>query len=449
MSRRGDHHDHDHEQDLRPRGGSGPGRGSSRGLPTDRTGSGTVNHGPENAPHAGRDEGPDARTSGDMVAGDGETARFATPADLFGGGGPFGGGPSGGGSFGFGEGEDDGVDEDALRRMMHGVVQGLEPSEGSLDRLYRAVPARRARRRQALVGVAAAALLIGTAIPAFVHVANSKGSSTASPAIAGHGEQAQGGNGDAPGADSGNGSGGDGGDGRHNGGQGLPRSTASPSDSSGQGMDGDATGASADPTVSTEGVMPACDPGQLGVKSARTGAAGADGTVYGAFRIANVSSEDCSVSSGGTVGFEAMGAADPARIEVVRHTEGDPASGLPDPSTEEATVLLKPDMVYEVQFAWVPKDTCPSTGGSPTPTPTDGAAGSGNGGTAGSAAGSGTEENEAGTETQFGTADGGGAAQGSISVQHTPEPGAPVAATKIDNACAGTIYRTGVLEPSS
>lgn len=441
MSRRGADHNQDHGQDLRPRGGNGPRRGPSRGLPTDRTGNGTVNHGPEKAPHAGRDEGPDART-----AEDGDTARFATPADLFGSGGPFGGGPAGGGPFGDGG----GADEDALRRMMHGVVQNLEPSEGSLDRLYRAVPARRARRRQALVGAAAPPLLIGTAIPAFVHVAGSKGSSTASPAIAGHGEQAQGGNGDAPGTDSGNGSGGDGGAGQHNGGQGLPQSTVSPSDSSGQGMDGDTTGASADPAVSAGGAMPACDPGQLGVASARTGAAGADGTVYGAFRIANVSSTDCSVSSSGTVGFEAMGAADPTRIEVVRHTEGDPASGLPDPATEEGIVLLKPDMVYEVQFAWVPKDTCPSTGSSPTPTPTEGAAGNGNGGgTSGATAGSGTGESEAGTETQFGSAEGGGAAQGSIFVQHTPEPGAPVATTKIDNACAGTIYRTGVLEPSS
>ena len=389
MSRRGGHHEHDHEQGPRP-GGRG--------------------------------------------AEDGDTVGFTTPADLFGGNDPFGG---------------DGGDEDALRRMMHGVVQGLEPSEGSLDRLQRAVPARRARRRQALVGAAAAALLIGTAVPAFVHVANSEGSSTASPAIAGHGEQAQGGNGDDPGADSGNGGGGESGGGHPNGGQGEPESTASPSDSSGQGQDGDTTGASADPAVSAAGALPACEPGQLGVRSARTGAAGADGTVYGAFRIANVSGTECSVSSGGTVGFEAMGAADPTRIEVVRHTEGDPASGLPDPATEEATVLLKPDMAYEVQFAWVPKDTCPSTGGSPSPTPTDGTAGVGNGGSAGAAEAGGTGESETGTETQFGTADGAGTAQGSVSVQHTPEPGAPVAATKIDNACAGTIYRTGVLEPSS
>ncbi|NEC67913.1 hypothetical protein [Streptomyces sp. SID9727] len=382
-----------------------------------------MNHGPENAPHADRD---------------GDTQDLEAPAGLFGGGSSSGGGAPLG---------DDGA-EDALRRMMHGAVRGLEPGEGSLDRLQRAVPARRARRRQALVGAAAAALLIGTAIPAFVHVANSEGSSTASPAIAGHGEQAQGGSGDDRGADSGNGGGGESGGGHPNGGQGLPDSTTTPSDSNGQGQDGDPSGASADPARSAVDPMRPCDPGQLGVRSARAGAAGADGTVYGAFRIANVSGDNCVVSSGGTVGFEAMGAADPARIDVVRHTEGDPASGLPDPATEETAVVLKPDAVYEVQFAWVPKDTCPSTGGSPSPTPTDGTVGAGSGGSAGTAAAGGTGESETGTETQFGS-DGATPAQGSISVQHTPEPGAPVAATKIDNACAGTIYRTGVLEPSS
>ncbi|TRV75196.1 hypothetical protein FKN01_22540 [Streptomyces sp. 130] len=383
-----------------------------------------MNQGPDDAPHADRD---------------GDPLGLAATAGLFGGG-------SAGGGVPFGDDGDDGA-EDALRRMMHGAVQDLEPSEGSLDRLQRAVPARRARRRQALVGAAAAALLIGTAIPAFVHVANSDGAGTASPAIAGHGEQAQGGNGEEPGADSGNG-GGESGGGHPNGGQGLPHSTTTPSDSSGQGQVGDPAGASADPAMSAVDTMRPCDPGQLGVKSARSGAPGADGTVYGAFRIANVSGEDCVVRSGGTVGFEAMGAADPTRIEVVRHTPGDPASGLPDPAAEEDSVLLKPDAVYEVQFAWVPKDTCPSTGGSPSPTPTDGAGGAGGGGSAGSVATGGTGESETGTETQFG-ADGAAPAEGSISVRHTPEPGAPVAATKIDNACAGTIYRTGVLEPSS
>ncbi|MEV7405516.1 hypothetical protein AB0N93_34630 [Streptomyces sp. NPDC091267] len=370
-----------------------------------------MNHGPDNTPGA----------DGDPLT------------DLFGGG---------AGSPG-----DAGVDEDALRRLMHGAVQDLAPGDGSLDLLHRAVPARRARRRQALVGAAAAALLIGTAVPAFVHVANSGGSSTASPSLAGHREQAQGGSGEEPGQSAAGGSGG-GSNGQDDAGEGLPDSSASPSGSDGEGQQGGVAGSSADPAVSAAVDMPACDPGQLGVASARTGSAGADGTVYGAFRIANVSNTNCSVSTSGTVGFEAMGAADPAKIVVVRHTQGDAASGLPDPATEEATVLLKPDMAYEVQFAWVPEDTCPTSGGSPTPTPTDGAAGS-TGVAAGSTEGSGTGDTEAGTQTQFGSEDGAGAAQGSVSVKHTPEPGAPVAETKIANACAGTIYRTGALEPSS
>ncbi|MFF1922662.1 hypothetical protein ACFVW8_19085 [Streptomyces sp. NPDC058221] len=384
-----------------------------------------MNHGPDSTPGTDHDD----------------TEPGARPADLFGSG-------TTGTGLGFGLHEGADADEDVLRRMMRGAVQGLEPSDGSLDLLHRAVPARRARRRQALVGAAAAALLIGTAVPAFVHVANSEGSNTASPAVAGHGEQAQGGSGEEPGPGSGGANDSGGGDGQDGAGQGLPDSSAGPSVSSGQGLEGEAAGSSADPAVSAAADMPACDPAQLGVASATTGAAGADGTVYGTFRIANVSSANCSVSSGGTVGFQAMGAADPGKIAVVRHTPGDAASGLPDPASEEATILLKPDMAYEVQFAWVPRDTCPTTGGSPSPSPTEGAGGNA-GGSAGSSTGSGTGDTEAGAETQFGSEDGGGTAQGSVSVMHTPEPGAPVAEAKISNACAGTIYRTGALEPSS
>lgn len=440
MSRR---HDDDHGRGN----GDGDRRRPARGHGNDPTGNGIVNHGPENTPHTDGDSGEDAHlgSAGDYPSSGGASGGSSSsggpsssrgPSALFGAGaGPFGG---------------DALDEAALRRMMRGAVQDLEPSDGTLDHLYRAVPARRARRRQALVGVAAAALLIGTAVPAFVHVANSEGSNTASPAIAGHGEQAQGGNGEDPGAESGNGGGTGGGEGQQSGTQGVPDSTVTPSDSSGQGTDEKTNGGSVEgPVASEQAAMPACTPDQLGVASAGTGAAGADGTVYGSFRIANVSGENCSVSSSGTVGFAATGAADPAKIVVVRHTQGDPASGLPDPAQEEATVLLKPTMVYEVRFAWVPQDTCPTTGGgSPSPSPTDGAVGS-TGGAVGSTTGSGTGEGETGTETQTGSDEGDGAAQGTVSVTHTPEPGAPVAETTIPNACAGTIYRTGVLEPAS
>lgn len=440
MSRRdghgqhGQHGQHGHDGENEDR------HGPSLGHRTDRTGNGIVNHGPDSTLGTDRDTEPD-----------GQPGAAGRPTPLGGAGGTEDTLAAGRltALFGSGTGSHDGaeVDEDVLRRMMRGAVLGLEPSDGSLDHLHRAVPARRARRRQALVGAAAAALLIGTAVPAFLHVANSEGSNTAGPPIARHDEQTQGGTGEEPGPGTGGADGGVGSDGREDDGHGLPDTSASPSASDGQGLEGEVAGGSAGPAVSAA-AMPACDPGQLGVAGAKAGAAGADGTVYGTFRIANVSGTNCSVSSGGTVGFEAMGAADPARITVVRHTQGDAASGLPDPAREEATVLLKPEMTYEVQFAWVPGDTCPTSGGSPSATPTEGAAGT-VGGPAGSSAGSDTGDTEAGSETQFGSEDGTGTAQGSVSVMHTPEPGAPVAEAKIANACAGTIYRTGALEPSS
>nr|WTB32703.1 hypothetical protein OG781_27385 [Streptomyces sp. NBC_00830] len=417
----------------------------------DRTGNGIVNHGPENAPNVNSDGNPDAdaasvegvpetQDGGDDPA---ETERLAGLTALFGavsgvGPGAGSGRGAGGGSGGFGGSGSD-LDEVALRRMLRGAVEGLEPGDGALDHLKRAVPARRARKRQAVVGMAAAALLIGTAVPAFVHVANSDGSSTANPAIAAHGEQAQGGLGADTGSEAGEKAGGGTVDGQGTGGNGHPNSTSSPSDTGGQGTDDHAADGGAGPADSAAASMPVCDPGQLGVASAETGAAGADGTVYGSFRISNISGKDCSVTSSGTVDFQAMGAADPAKINVVEHTAGDAAAGLPDPSQEAGTVLLKPAMAYEVQFAWVPNDTCPTSGGSPTPTPTDGAAGTSDGPSDGTSQ----------TDVQLGSEDGGTTLDGSVAVTHTAEPGAPVAEAKIPNACAGTIYRTGVLPPTA
>ncbi|WP_405686636.1 hypothetical protein [Streptomyces sp. NBC_00057] len=430
-----------------------------------------MNDGPESASHVNpdvkSDANPDTDTDTDHADRDLADRDLADRelASVGGAGGPcegdaaaetaelgglsslFGEGPGAGSGSGGGGGPD--VDEVVLRSMLRGAVQHIEPRDGTLDHLYRAVPARRARRRQAVVGMAAAALLIGTAVPAFVHVANSDGSSTANPAIAGHGEQAQGGSGTDNGSGTGGKNSGGSTDGQGDGGRNQPESTSSPSDSRGQGADGNRVGGGADPANSAAASVPTCDPGQLGVASAETGAAGADGTVYGTFRIANVSGTDCSVAGSGSVGFQAMGAADPAQITVVQHTAGDAAAGLPDPSQEQGTVLLKPSMAYEVKFAWVPKDTCPISGGSPSPTPTGGTDGVGGaGGAAAAGTGTSTTDGISDTAAQLGSEDGGGAPDGSVAVTHTPEAGSPVAETKIANACAGTIYRTGVLAPA-
>ncbi|MFD6279304.1 hypothetical protein ACFWFI_27615 [Streptomyces sp. NPDC060209] len=467
----------------------------------DRTGNGIVNHGPEDIPNTDPEQDGERKQDAEAVDGaeaaSGPTARGADPdagasdghdseagepdghdsdgrdsdghdsdghdlggRDLggraagFGGGGTltelFGGGKGGGasgtggaagesaGSGGPG-GSGGGMDEVALRRMLQGAVQGLEPSDGTLDHLHRAVPARRAKRRQGVVGAAAAALLIGTAVPAFVHVANSDGSATANTAIAGHGQQAQGGSGEDAGGEADGGKTAGPANRQSEGAEGEAGTSAAPSQGSQPGAENSGTTGLDDPPGSDKAATTACDPDQLGVASAESGAAGADGTVYGTFRIANVSGAACSVTSNGTVGFQAAGAADPLKITVVQHTTSDPASGLPDPSLEPGTVFLKPTMTYEVRFAWVPSNTCPTTGGSPSPTPTVGDGGGGEG--------TGSDAGTTDTAAQFGSADE-GPADGSIAVTHTPEAGAPTAETTIANACAGTIYRTGVLDAS-
>ncbi|WP_103534711.1 hypothetical protein [Streptomyces sp. SM11] len=376
-----------------------------------------MNHGPEETPHTG----PDRPYGGSAGPGPGETPEPARPVLV---------------EYEAGE-EPDELDEVALRSMLRGAVCELAPSEGTLEHLHRAVPARRARRRQAVVGAAAAALLIGTAVPAFVHVAASDGPSTARPAIAGHGEQVQGGNGDDSGPEE---------PGprivepterEREGGVGEAAPDPSPTEGEGGDPDGAVTGEETASPSPGFAALPVCDPSQLGVASAGTDAPGTDGTVYGSFKIANVSGKVCTVSSNGTVGVTAIGAADPLKIGVVQHAAGDAAPGLPDPSQEPGTVLLKPAMAYEVRFAWVPADSCPAVGPSPSPTPSaDGVGGS---------VGEGTDQS--GVEAQSLREDG-GRAEGSVAVTHTPEAGAPTAETKIPNACSGTVYRTGVLATS-
>ncbi|WP_435863929.1 hypothetical protein [Streptomyces spongiicola] len=328
----------------------------------------------------------------------------------------------------------DGLDQDelALRRMLQAAVGDLEPTDGALDQLRRALPVRRARKRQALVGMAASVILLGTAVPAFVHVAGSDGLDDR-PVNAGHGEQAQGGTGEEEVLGGGQASNGDPA-GRRPSPPGAPHATqrsATPGAAATAGVPG---GTGTESPDSAAASTPACEAGQLGVDATQAGAPDAEGKVYGTFRIANVSASECSVGAAGALTFRTAGAADAAKISVVPHTTGDAASGLPDPSREVGAVVLKPEAAYEVKFAFVPSETCPTTGASPEPSPTDGASGTSDGTGAASD-----------TETQL---DGGTTADGSVSVVHTPEPGAPHAEATIPDACAGTIYRTGLLNPS-
>ncbi|MEU8886976.1 hypothetical protein [Streptomyces sp. NPDC048442] len=351
---------------------------------------------------------------------------------------------------------------------MHGAVEGLAPSDGTLDHLRRAVPLRRTRRRQAVLGMAAAALLIGTAVPAFLHVSKSGSAATANSANAGHSASTEGI--ESGGTDAGPGGGEqstDGpqskGPGKEPGGtdpEGKPKQSQSGNPDTGEsGTDSGGDGAGAYEQDTTEPEKPACDGKQLTVVRATTGAPDAQGKVYGTFRIANKSGAECAVPGGGSMNFQAMGAADQSRIKVVEHTSGDPAAGLPDPAKEARSLVLPPEAAYEVKFAWVPQDTCPSTGESPKPTPTNGSGESAGQAAAGGGAGGGepgggkvpdtgagnTDSAGNGATTQLGTGDG-EPADGKVAVTHTAEPGAPSAEATIPNACAGTIYRTGVLD---
>ncbi|MES4902548.1 MULTISPECIES: DUF4232 domain-containing protein [unclassified Streptomyces] len=343
-----------------------------------------------------------------------------------------------------GRGPDDGngaggMDEDALRRLLHSAVNELQPSPESLEHLRRAVPARRTRRRQALVGAVAAVVFGGAALPALVHVAGTGGSDDR-PAIAGSSQRTPDPDRDKHGEASGG------------------KETGRPSDTVSEGTEdkgkdgkkdrpsrkpeGDSGGGVApDPSSTLNATSPTCSRPQLGNASGTVGAADAEGRVYGSFRVANISDTPCTVVGGGSISPSALGGADGSRIFVVDHTSGDAASGLPDPSTAPGQLILKPGQAYEVRFAWVPQSGggtsgCSNTSATPSPDPTPDSADAGDGGPSdGPGDGSGS-----------GGGDGGEQPAGSVLLSYTPEAGDPAAASAtLSGACAGTIYRTGVL----
>ncbi|MFE1246906.1 hypothetical protein [Streptomyces sp. NPDC058735] len=339
----------------------------------------------------------------------------------------------------------DGLDSDELdlRRMLHQVVREVEPRDGTLEYLRKAVPQRRTRKRQAVVGVAAAALFVGTAIPALVHVSHSTGSD-ANPSAIGHASQAQGGVSQGKGPDGGE---------------------SGPAGSSGKTQDKDkgdkkekgedkgggaATGATqgTGPSSTAAAGTPACTAVQLGPASGSSAAPDSTGAVYGSFRVANVSGTACTVTGPGSVSALPQGAADAGKVGSARHAAGDAAAGLPDPSLEAAQLVLAPGAAYDVRFAWVPTETCPPAGGgtggtggpdpSPEPTPSEDPT---------TTEGTGTSTgDETGTTPQLVRED--GTVDGSVAVTYTPSTGAGAGSVTVSNACAGTVYWTGVLAAS-
>ncbi|MDI3420375.1 hypothetical protein [Streptomyces luteolus] len=399
------------------------------GRPGDQSGSRSGDRSGDRS--AGSSDGRESRYDDRLGRNSGNAAQY----EQHGGNEPVNNGPSTHGDEGEHESPADsaaGLDADELlvRNLLQDAVQELEPSDQALDHLRRAVPARRARKRQAVVGMAAAALFIGTAVPALVHVTGSPSADDDHPSAVGHSSQVPGGNGSArvtggseQGGDQPSGKDDEGAKGKDDeGGKGKGKGGTEP---------GEGSTAGADPKATEAITATTCDAAQLGSATATAEPPDAEGKVYGTFRVANTSDAECTVGGAGSVVFAAQGAADPAKINVVDHAAGDAATRLPDPATNPTSVVLKPGTAYEVRFAWVPSESCPGPGASPDPTPTgDGASG-------------GTEQS--GMDPQLGAEE--GPSDGTVSVTHTAEPGAPSAATTLAG-CAGTIYRTGVLTAS-
>ncbi|MET9320750.1 hypothetical protein ABZX75_11270 [Streptomyces sp. NPDC003038] len=346
-------------------------------------------------------------------------------------------------------------EEQVLRGLLRGAVEGLEPSEGALERLRYAVPVRRTLKRQAFVGAAAVALLAGTAIPAALHLTGGEGTTTDHSAIAGHGAHPGGKGGGVGSSDP------------HQNGSGTPpqstRPTGSTPDAGGTtgeqpapaasgspdgGVTAGPSGAASAGSVAGSGPLPpVAAPGAPGCGAEQLGVVGSarapqpDGKVLGTFKVTNVSARGCTVTGPDTVTAVTATGTAPSQgpgVTVVGHTAGDPASGLlPDPSAETPQLTLQPNTAYEVRFAWVPPaEPCPAASTGPSPEPTRGGTPDASARTA--------ADTEGTARTEPGT---GGATPdpAGVAVSHTPSTGAPTTQATIPAACGGTVYRTGVI----
>lgn len=328
------------------------------------------------------------------------------------------------------------LDEELLRALMQNAVQDLDGSPDALAHIQRAIPARRQHRRQALAGAVAAVLLAGMAVPALLRAANTADSTDAAPQNVASSHAA------APGEDG------------HTsawpgvGGPSAHATTAPTGDPSTQPSTPGSDAPSAvttSPTDTSSPAIPDCSSAQLGQGTGQLGTPEADGRTYGWFRLANISTSSCTVTGSGVVQAVATGSADPSRIQVLAHSAGDPATGLPPATASSIPLVLAPGQDYEVDFAWVPAadgpggcpvtPTSPPDTSTPTPSPTDTSSPSTADPGAGTAAGTPANAPQDATETPT------TAPPGSVVLSHIPAAGAPVVTGPvIQNVCAGTVY---------
>ncbi|MDH6576227.1 hypothetical protein [Kitasatospora sp. MAP5-34] len=372
--------------------------------------------------------------------------------------------------------------EREVRAMLHRAVAQVQPDPGALPRLQRAVPRRRARHRNVWTGSVAAVLLAVAAVPTIrgvgpVGLSDSPTdgrviSDTGGPGAAVIGGARSSGRPHVPGP-AGTGSGAAGvGIGVAT--SGIPAGSASAAFGGGPEAlpAGGSTGAAA---------LPSCARADLGQGGSYLAAADGSGKIYGWFTVLNISGRSCSLTGAGTVRISAVSGTDPGWVKVVDHQTGDPAGGLPDPGSVPRSLVLQPLAGYQVQFGWVPDAPCPTSSNalrvaapgptgtgapwsSPAPGPVSGSGGGSGGGGAGGVraadlGGPGTATPDPGAAGGTGTpvpnlsaspspstgptvSPSPTGATPSITLVHTPQAGAPAAATAVVNgACAGTVYR--------
>ncbi|WP_367124669.1 hypothetical protein [Streptomyces phytohabitans] len=428
---------------------------------------GAERHGPERNEPGGHDELPLSGARSDADGDDGTEAghdgaagtvpgRDAADDTLVDVAPVVGAGSDGGGSPRTGEDPAD-LDELTLRRLLHQTVGDLEPSPDTLEHLHRAVPHRRARKRQALVGAAAAVVLGGAAIPAVLHTDLVPGGGGEKPISAASHSETRG-----PGEEHGGRTGGSDAQSPQPGEEtaGEEGQETAGSDSASPTAGGDSEGTA---TADIYASAPTCAPDQLGQGTADVGQPDGEGRIYGSFEVTNTSADPCAVEGEGIVGVNALGRANDGNLQVVDHIAGD-GTALPDPGVAAEELVLQPGDAYMVKFAWVPREGGGQTGcdTATSPPPESGDTSEGGDGTPASGqpseGGDGTPDASGGSGTSGGGTSGGGGSDGGnggpgggagVSVSHTPDVGPSAAAsTVLPGACAGTVYRTGVIAAS-
>ncbi|MEV6103146.1 hypothetical protein AB0M28_00310 [Streptomyces sp. NPDC051940] len=334
-----------------------------------------------------------------------------------------------------------GLDEDALRGLLRGAVDDLAPNPGALDHLRYAVPARRARKRQLVVGAAALAVLAVASVPALVRSgAIIDGGDKPVTASSNHATPSSG---STTGVDDGQ----EGTEGPSSGEKGEKgEATAGPDDDGSSATGGDTGNV-------TQAEAPACASGDIQEEYAQSGEPNSAGIVTGEIVMGNRSDKPCTVEGVGSVQTAATGS---GNIDVAVHTDGDEASAvLPPASDAPETITLAAGETYRVAFAFVPApeaaQQCPADGGSsPSPEPTKDAEQTTGGTGSETATGAGDTLNDPSTQLMY--SDGGTgeeappAEETPIQITHTPEAGGETASVTVPATCVGTVYYTPPLE---